>query len=70
MASDMITEIRGTHLHENKLLAKLVSNEVADAKKKAMDGAYSKPRAVYSQLMASIQADPATSFGIGDFYLL
>ena len=36
--SDIITEIRGTHSHENELLASLVSTKVAEARKKALVG--------------------------------
>ena len=70
MESDIITEIRGVNSHENEFLASLVSTKVAEAKKEALEGAYSKPRVVYGQLMASLQADPETSMGMGKFYLL
>ena len=39
-----------------------------EAKKKALDEAYTKPRAVYSELMANIEADPITRMGKGEFY--
>ena len=41
-----IPEIQGAHSHENELLANLVSTKVAEARKKALEGAYSKPRVV------------------------
>ena len=34
--SDIITDVRGAHSHENELLANLVSNKVAEATKKAL----------------------------------
>ena len=39
-----------------------------EAKKKALDGAYTKPRALDSELMDNIQADPEKRMGIGEFY--
>ena len=57
---DMIIDVRGDHLHENDLLESLVKAKVDDFKKKAIEGAYSKPSAVYSSLVARIESDPAT----------
>ena len=65
---DMIIDVRGDHLHENDLLESLVKAKVDEFKKKAIEGAYSKPRAVYSSLVASIESDPATKMGLGKFY--
>ena len=65
---DMIIDVRGEHLHENELLESLVKAKVDDFKKKAIEGAYSKPRAGYSSLVASIESDPATKMGLGKFY--
>ena len=66
--SDIITEIWGAHSHQNELLNSLVSTKVAEARMKALEGAYSKPRVVYGQLMASLQADPGTSMGFGKIH--
>ena len=66
--TDIITDVRGTHLHENELLAKKIQDKVEEAKKKTLEGAYTKPRAVFSELMANVQADPETRMGIGEFY--
>ena len=66
--TDIITDVRGSHLHENELLGNLIQVKFLEAKKKALEGAYTKPRAVYSDLMASIEADPETRMGIGEFY--
>ena len=65
---DMIIDVRGEHLHENELLESLAKAKVDEFKKKAIEGAYSKPRAVYSSLVASIESDPATKMGLGKFY--
>ena len=46
----------------------LVKAKVDEVKKQALDGAYSKPCAVYSSLVASIERDPATKMGLGKFY--
>ena len=65
---DLITDVRGEHLHEKELLGSLVKAKVDEVKKQAIEGAYSKPRAVYSSLVASIESDPATKMGLGKFY--
>ena len=65
---DMIIDVRGEHLHENELLESLAKAKVDEFKKKAIEGAYSKPRAVYSSLVASIESDQATKMGLGKFY--
>ena len=67
-SKDLITDVRGEHLHENKLLGSLVKAKVDEVKKQALYGAYSKPCAVYSSLVASIESDPATKMGLGKFY--
>jgi hypothetical protein len=66
--TDIITDVRGTHQHENKLLVTKIQVKVVEAKKKALEGAYTKPRAVYSELKSNIEADPETRMGIGEFY--
>ena len=63
--SDIITEIWGAHSHQNELLNSLVSTKVAEARMKALEGAYSKHSVV---LMATLQADPGTSMGFGKFH--
>ena len=65
--TDIITDVRGSHLHENELLGSLIQVKVLEAKKRALEGAYAKPRAVFSDLMASIEADPETRMGICEF---
>ena len=50
------------------MLESLVKAKVDEFKKKAIEGAYSTPRAVYSSLVASIEIDPATKMGFGKFY--
>ena len=65
---DIITDVRGSHLYENELLGSLIQVKVLEAKKRALEGASTKPRAVFSDIMASIEADPETRMGIGEFY--
>ena len=44
-----------------------VGAKVKEAKKRALEGSYSKPRASYGQMMGEIQSDPTTSMGVGKF---
>ena len=53
---------------ENELLGSLIQVKVLEAKKKALEGTYTEPRAVCSGLMASIEEDPETRMGIGEIY--
>ena len=46
-SKELITDVRGEHLHKNELLRSLVKAKVDEVKKQAIDGAYSKPHAVY-----------------------
>ena len=59
VALDTINNI----ITDNELLVKKIQVKVEEAKKKALEGAYTKPRAVYSELMANIQADPEIRIG-------
>jgi hypothetical protein len=67
--TDTITDVRGAHQHENELLAEKIQDKVLEAKKKALEGASSKARAVYSELMANVQADPETCMGMVSFII-
>ena len=51
---------------ENELLGSLIQVKVLEAKKKALEGTYTKARAVFSDLMASIKADPECRNKDGD----
>ena len=67
VVEDTFIKISRSHSHENEFLPSLVSSKVAKGRKKALEGSYSKAKVVYGQLMASIQADPGTSMGVGKF---
>ena len=47
-SKDLITDVRGVHLHGYELLGSLVKAKVDEVKKQALDGAYSKPCALQS----------------------
>ena len=66
--TDLVIEERGEHMHENNLLQSLVTAKVDEIKEKAIEDAYSKPCAVFSSLVASVESDPPTKMGLGKFY--
>ena len=62
---DIIIVIQEEHNQENNLIEHKIKEITKKKMEEAFDGAYQKPRAVYSGLVDNIVNDPATKMGLG-----